>query len=109
MSTEKKIICPLLGKPCIEDGTVVEGELHACRFWIKIVGKHPQTGAEIDHYDCAFTWMPILLIENTQKQRETGAAVESFRNEMVSAQDRSNELVSNVLHLNSPGVKQLPR
>ena len=28
--------------------------------------------------------MPLLLIENSQKQRETGAAVESFRNETLS-------------------------
>ena len=30
----------------------------------------------------------VLLIENSQQQRQTGAAVESFRNEMV----KSNEL-----------------
>jgi len=30
-------------------------------------------------------WMPILLIENSQQQRQTGAAVESFRNEMVQS------------------------
>jgi hypothetical protein len=29
--------------------------------------------------------MPILMIENSQQQRSTGAAVESFRNEMVKA------------------------
>ena len=27
--------------------------------------------------------MPVLLIDNTQQQRQTGAAVESFRNETV--------------------------
>ena len=30
-------------------------------------------------------WTPILLIENTKINRETGSAVESFRNEMVQA------------------------
>ena len=30
-------------------------------------------------------WLPILIIENAQQSRSTGAAVESFRNEMVSA------------------------
>ena len=29
--------------------------------------------------------MPLLLIENSQMQRQTGAAVESFRNEAVKA------------------------
>jgi len=27
--------------------------------------------------------MPLLLIEKSQQQRQTGAAVESFRNEML--------------------------
>ena len=31
------------------------------------------------------TWMPLLLVENANMQRQTGAAVESFRNEMVKA------------------------
>ena len=28
-----------------------------------------------------------MMIENSQQQRQTGAAVESFRNEMVKAQE----------------------
>jgi hypothetical protein len=31
--------------------------------------------------------MPILLIENSQMSRQTGAAVESFRNEMVKGNE----------------------
>ena len=33
---------------------------------------------------CAVTWLPMLMIENSQQQRQTGAAVESFRNETLS-------------------------
>ena len=44
------------------------------------IGGEPQTGKEIDEWDCAVKWMPMLLIENSQQQRQTGAAVESFRN-----------------------------
>lgn len=96
MATEKKILCPLLKKPCIEDGTIIDGELCACKFWIKIVGKHPQTGADIDMYDCSHSWLPILMIENTSKQRETGAAIESFRNEMVKGNDAFMKLIPNM-------------
>jgi hypothetical protein len=32
---------------------------------------------------CAIAALPMLLIENSQQQRGTAAAVESFRNEMV--------------------------
>lgn len=44
-------------------------------------------------------WLPMLLIENTQQSRGTGAAVESFRNEMV----RQNETSHNLLErMNNP-------
>jgi hypothetical protein len=43
----------------------------------------PNTGKEVDHWACAMAWMPTLLIENSQQQRQTGAAVESFRNDVV--------------------------
>lgn len=90
---EKKVICPLMHKQCIEDGAVVDGELHACRFWVVVIGKDPQTGQDIHRGDCAFAWTPVLLIENSKMQRETGAAVESFRNEMVRANESSQQLL----------------
>lgn len=82
---EKKIICPLMGGACIEDGAVRENELVACRFWVQVQGKHPQTGAVVNNGDCAMAWMPVLLIENSKVNRETGAAVESLRNENAKA------------------------
>jgi hypothetical protein len=93
MATDKKIICPLMHKPCIEDGSIVDGEMHACRFWVYVTGKNPQDGSDIKQGDCAFAWTPVLLIENSQMQRQTGAAVESFRNEMVKANKASQELL----------------
>jgi hypothetical protein len=45
-------------------------------------GTDPQ-GGEVNRYDCSDAWIPMLLIENSQQQRQTGAAVESFRNTMV--------------------------
>lgn len=68
--------CPLLKKGCIE---------HGCKFYIHVIGNNPQTGRTEDKWDCTFAWLPILLIENSQMQRQTGAAVESFRNEVVDA------------------------
>ena len=95
---------PLMGGECLEDGKVVDGELHACRFWVTVQGKHPQSGEVVNTADCAFCWTPVLLIENSKVNRETGAAVESFRNEMVS----SNELVvATALLLNNQKQKLL--
>ena len=57
---------------------------HNCRLWCRISGHNPNTGEQIDKYDCSDALMPLLTIENSQQQRQTGAAVESFRNEMVA-------------------------
>ncbi len=83
MAIEKKILCPLMGAPCVEDGALRDGELVACRFWVTVHGKHPQTGEAINTSDCAFAWTPILLIENSKEQRNTGAELNAMRNESV--------------------------
>jgi len=56
---------------------------HRCQKWMQVMGANPQTGEEINRYGCADSFIPLLLIENSQMQRQTGAAVESFRNEML--------------------------
>ena len=76
----KEKVCPLLRKPCIE---------HQCAWFIQLRGTHPQTGEPMDAYDCSMVMQPLLMIENSQQQRQTGAAVESFRNEMVKANEAS--------------------
>lgn len=93
MAKDVKILCPLMGGECIEDGAIRDGELVACRFWITVQGKHPQTGADISSGDCSMAWMPILMIENSKVNRETGAAVESFRNEMVKANESNTQVL----------------
>lgn len=94
MAKDVKIICPMMGgKPCVEDGTIIDGELVACRFWITVQGMHPQTGEITNNNDCSFAWMPVLMIENSKVNRETGAAIESFRNEMVKANETSTQVL----------------
>jgi hypothetical protein len=93
MAKDAKILCPLMGSECIEDGAIKDGELVKCRFWVHVQGTNPQTGETVSNGDCAFCWTPMLLIENSQQQRQTGAAVESFRNEMVKANESSQQLL----------------
>jgi hypothetical protein len=64
-----------------------------CAWFIQVRGMNPNTGQEVDEWACSMAWLPTLLIENSQQQRQTGAAVESFRNEMV----KSNEVNQQVL------------
>jgi len=67
-------MCPLTGDDCMK---------HECDWYTHVVGMNPQTGEQMDKFGCAITFIPMLLIENSQQQRSTGAAVESFRNEVV--------------------------
>lgn len=87
--TDKIVMCPLmLGEPCVESGAIRERNgkpvLVQCRFWITVQGKNPNNGAEVSTEDCSFAWLPVLMIENSKVNRETGAAVDSLRNENVN-------------------------
>lgn len=54
-----------------------------CNRWMQIQGNNPNTGEPVNRYKCVDDWIPMLLIENSQMQRQTGAAVESFRNNVA--------------------------
>lgn len=85
MKFEVKQNCPLHNfEPC---------KKLDCAWFVQMRGTNPNTGSEVDDWSCAIAWMPILMVENSHQQRQTGAAVESFRNEMV----KSNEVGQRVL------------
>jgi hypothetical protein len=93
MKIESKSNCPLDGfKPCRQ---------LECAWFMQIRGTNPNTGEPVDEWGCSMAWMPMLMIENSQQQRGTSAAVESFRNEMV----KNNEVGQRVL-LAAAGVQQ---
>lgn len=48
----------------------------------------------MDKFGCVDSFLPMLLIENSQQQRQTGAAIESFRNEMVQSNNANLALMS---------------
>lgn len=75
MASKSATFCPLIRKDCIE---------HRCAWYVQIRGVDPNNGQELNQFGCAVAWMPLLAIENAQQSRQTGAAVESFRNEMVA-------------------------
>lgn len=75
--------CPLWKKPMSE-------VCQTCPMWVMVRGTNPNTGEPVDRWECAFALMPVLMIENSQQQRATGAAIESFRNETIKAQIATN-------------------
>ncbi len=72
---------------------------------MKIRGNNPNTGEEVDEYGCSMAWLPMLVIENSQQQRSTGAAVESFRNEMVKSNETSQHVLMATLQHANPATK----
>jgi hypothetical protein len=85
MKIEPKANCPLHNfEPCKQLD---------CAWFLKIRGSNPNTGEDVDDWGCAIAWLPVLMIENSQQQRQTGAAVESFRNEMVKSNETSQQLL----------------
>lgn len=83
MKLEQGKYCPLIKKDCIG---------LQCSWFTQIRGMNPNTGEPVDEWGCAITWMPMLLIENSQQQRSTGSAVESFRNEVVKSNQENQQL-----------------
>ena len=77
----------MIGEDCME---------FKCAWFTQVRGINPQSGKEVDEWGCAVTWLPMLLIENSQMQRETGAAVESARNESVRDNEENRKLIKKV-------------
>lgn len=96
MELKVKDNCPLNGfKPCKQ---------LECAWFVQMRGTDPNSGKEVDEYSCGIAWLPMLLVENAAQSRSTGAAVESFRNEMVKANNASHNLLKVAAEMTS-GVK----
>jgi len=90
MKIESKNNCPMDSfNPCRQT---------ECGWFTQLRGNNPNTGEPIDEWGCAIAWIPVLLVENSQQQRQTGAAVESFRNEMVQSNALTNHLMMNTVN-----------
>lgn len=74
------LVCPLHKK-------AMSAVCHKCPWWVQVRGKNPQSNEEIDQWNCAIAWGPILAVNTAQETRQGAAAVESFRNEMVRRHD----------------------
>jgi hypothetical protein len=98
MQIKQGTYCPLIKKDCIG---------LQCSWFTQVRGTNPNTGKEVDEWACAISWLPILLIENSQQQRSTGTAVESFRNEMVKANESAQQaLLASVSRNNILEIKK---
>lgn len=80
MQIKPGTFCPLIKKECVQ---------MQCSWFIQVRGVDSNTGKEVDEWGCSIAWLPHLLIENANQSRQTGAAVESFRNETIKANEKT--------------------
>lgn len=83
---DKKVMCHHTGfkVSCLKGVTE-----HGCQKWMSVLGQDPNKGGEVNRSGCADAFLPLIMIENSQMQRQTKAAIESFRNEMVKLNNPS--------------------
>lgn len=72
MFKQKDDLCGFDKEPCIK---------HRCHHWQHMLGKHPQTGAELDQWDCVFNLQTIIMLNVGKQVNDLGASIDSFRNE----------------------------
>lgn len=84
-----ELVCPL-GAKCEE---AKDGKVIRCAWYSYVRGYDVNTGNDIDHWECGIKLTPRLLIENSAMQLKTGAAIESFRNEMVQANEVNQKIL----------------
>jgi hypothetical protein len=73
--------CPMWRKPMSE-------VCHTCPWWIQIRGVDRNTGEPIaDEWNCSMTIVPKLVIDTAYEARASGAATESFRNDLIKRID----------------------
>lgn len=90
MLPDKNIKCPATGFSRTCHSIVSKC---TCPKYVQIRGKNPQ-GGDVDSWGCVDSFLPMLLIENAQMSRQTAASVDSFRNEVVQAEQGKQALLA---------------
>lgn len=82
--------CPL-GHVC-EDAR--DGKLYRCRWYVRLAGQHPQTGEQVDTWDCSLSWLPLVTVDVARRTFGAQAAVVDLKNEVVVQQERFTAAVA---------------
>lgn len=91
--------CPDYDCPMTEFKHKCKKHRDNCPNYVLVQGKRPDSEEEVLMYDCALHWAPILAIELSQRMNQMGADMESFRNELVKAQDTHNQIMAHGVNI----------
>ena len=87
----KKNYCPLVGTSCLE---------HDCKFYGNMKGTHPQTGQELDNWNCTIVWLQITGLNIGRQINDLSVDFEELRNwlaQHVNATQQSMNLFAKLL------------
>jgi hypothetical protein len=93
-----------------------------CPKWVKIEGKNPQTGEELNEWDCVDHLMPMILLQSDMRALQQLRATEALTNEIFKkdreivrtlqlgkeAKDKQNELIETDIRTNAKLLKIAP-
>lgn len=88
-------LCPHLSGVDLDGNLIpIPCQEHRCEAYENVIGVDPQTGVEINQWGCSlFSSRNRLIIENSQQQRYTGAAVDKLTNTTVAASEAMTVLL----------------
>jgi hypothetical protein len=96
MQIKNGTFCPLIKEDCVQ---------LKCAWFIQLRGKNPNTGQDVDEWLCSISALPMLQVEVAKETRQGAAATESFRNEMVKA-NQQNSVVNVLLNKRIAAVQE---
>lgn len=82
--------CPL-GHKC---EVAENGHINRCAWFVKLEGKNPQTGKDIDEWKCAMAWQPILAVEQSAQMRGVACSVQEAGNRSLEIQEKAIKVLS---------------
>lgn len=97
MTIDTKLTCPL-GSTCEH---IVDGVIERCAWYVRIEGKNPNTGEDMNESRCAMAWQPLLTVGLTGKMDNTAVSIQSLRNETIKRQDLALGVVSGHKNISS--------
>lgn len=84
MELKRKYICPIINKECLGLD---------CKWIVKLEGYDMNTGQKLNEWACTVAALPKLLVENAGVHRQTGAAINSFKDEMIKDTVKYNGII----------------
>ena len=80
---------------------------HTCGLWKCLRGVDPNTGVDIDHWDCVDAWILTGQLDMAHAARSGAAATESLRNQADEQFRQSVQVAARLARMGPPPAQQI--